>query len=351
MADAPKRGLPAPAKLALFAAPLSIFAVGAFAVLLGRSWLPNTPAGPYGGYLALYNTNPTAQGETEPDGAKLYAHYCAHCHGIHGDGNGTTALTPKARHFGFERFKFPDTRSGLTAPQGDYGTIGGVPTDEHLVRLLRRGIPGSPMPSFDQLAEPELRAIVQHVKTQFIRPEPLVERKKTQAKLKAEKEAADGESDPFSPEKHWKPFLSKWLADAEKEINDSSVVAIPTPFPPSTPESIARGRELFAKASCNTCHGAEGNGKTNGVPNEVKPNDNGTRALPRDLTAGIFKGGKAPEDIYRRIYLGIPGTPMKSFTGNEGALHEGKLDEQDIVNLAHFVQTLPSNRAGQAAGK
>ena len=83
----------------------------------------------------------------------------------------------------------------------------------------------------------------------------------------------------------------------------------------------------------------------------MKPNDNGTRALPRDLTAGIYKGGGAAEDIYRRIYLGIPGTPMKSFTGNEGALHEGKLDEQDLVNLAHFVQTLPESRAGRTDGK
>ena len=41
-------------------------------------------------------------------------------------------------------------------------------------------------------------------------------------------------------------------------------------------------------------------------------NDDGTPARPRDLTRGIFKGGREREQLYARIMLGLPGSPMPS---------------------------------------
>src|SRR5689334_16184033 len=46
-----------------------------------------------------------AAAESEPDGVLLYAQHCATCHGERGDGNGTTLLDPRARYFGYEKFK------------------------------------------------------------------------------------------------------------------------------------------------------------------------------------------------------------------------------------------------------
>ena len=34
---------------------------------------------------------------------------------------------------------------------------------------------------------------------------------------------------------------------------------------------------------------------------------------PRDLTSGVYRGGRRPLDIYRRIHAGIKGTPMPPF--------------------------------------
>ena len=35
-------------------------------------------------------------------------------------------------------------------------------------------------------------------------------------------------------------------------------------------------------------------------------------AKPRNLRQGIYRGGRAPYDLYRRFYAGINGTPMRA---------------------------------------
>ena len=87
----------------------------------------------------------------QPDGAKLYAANCAYCHGPRGEGNGTAAISPRARAFGFDKFRFSTTSNGC-------------PCDDDLMRTLRNGIPGSAMPKFDRLSDDECRAIVAHVR-------------------------------------------------------------------------------------------------------------------------------------------------------------------------------------------
>ncbi|HET9228980.1 MAG TPA: cytochrome c, partial [Thermoanaerobaculia bacterium] len=60
-------------------------------------------------------------------------------------------------------------------------------------------------------------------------------------------------------------------------------------------------------------------------------NDNGTPAKPRDLTTGLYKGGGEPEQLYARIVLGIPGTPMPA---------SDKLSPQDVEALVAYVRSL-----------
>ncbi len=54
----------------------------------------------------------------------------------------------------------------------------------------------------------------------------------------------------------------------------------------------------------------------------------------RDLTTGIYRGGRRPVDLFRRIYAGIKGTPMPVFGG------KGLTDEQ-IWDIVNYVLTMP----------
>ena len=73
----------------------------------------------------------------------------------------------------------------------------------------------------------------------------------------------------------------------------------------ATPDLLAAGKTIFTK-QCAPCHGTEGKG--DGSQQQV--DSEGYKTRPRDLTQGIFKGSPEPEEVYRRIVGGMPGTPM-----------------------------------------
>src|SRR5262249_35767798 len=75
-------------------------------------------------------------------GKRLYANYCTACHGDTGDGNGPAAkyLNPKPRNFGEGKFRL-------------VSTVNRLPTDQDLLRVLERGMPGSAMFPFAHLSE------------------------------------------------------------------------------------------------------------------------------------------------------------------------------------------------------
>jgi mono/diheme cytochrome c family protein len=91
----------------------------------------------------------------------LYRKHCAHCHGITGDGNGPTAsfLNPYPRDYRAGLFKFKST------------PIGRHPLHEDLKRIVIDGIPGTAMPSFRLLSDPEIESLVDYVKYLSIRGE------------------------------------------------------------------------------------------------------------------------------------------------------------------------------------
>src|SRR5688572_20243647 len=75
-------------------------------------------------------------------GTQLYVKQCAACHGAQGLGDGPAAylLYPKPRDFSQGTFRLTSTKSGL-------------PTDDDLLQTLKRGMPGSAMPSWGWLPE------------------------------------------------------------------------------------------------------------------------------------------------------------------------------------------------------
>ncbi len=94
--------------------------------------------------------------------------------------------------------------------------------------------------------------------------------------------------------------------------------------PPSTPDSVAKGKALFA-ANCATCHGAEGKGD-GAAGKALDP-------PPRNLhVKEEFKYGAGDRGLYRTIFYGVDGTGM--------APMEGTLKPEEVWQVVHFVHTI-----------
>jgi mono/diheme cytochrome c family protein len=91
-----------------------------------------------------------------PAARRLYARWCATCHGPEGRGNGPAApsLIPRPRDFTKGLFKYKSTPADQP------------PTDDDLIRVVADGLQASAMPYFrDLLTADEIRDIVGYIKT------------------------------------------------------------------------------------------------------------------------------------------------------------------------------------------
>lgn len=98
--------------------------------------------------------------------------------------------------------------------------------------------------------------------------------------------------------------------------------------------SIARGKALYGKMQCATCHGEGGNG--DGPAAKALRDDWGNRITPANFARGELKGGCGGATIYRAISTGLGGTPMPSFGG--------AMTPAERWDLAHYVLSLGHRR-------
>lgn len=208
--------------------------------------------------------------------AAIYRTRCESCHGARGDGNGPAShvLTPRPRDFAEGDFKLRSTESG------------DIPTDADLERTVRRGIPGTAMPSFrGQLSDAEVAAVITVLKSYSPRFD------------------VDGPGMPLE---------------------------LPPP-PPRDAGAFARGRDVYARNACARCHGVDGRG--NGPAAENLRDATCYLTRPRDLTArALYKGGSTPADIFRTLATGMDGTPMTAM--------RGRLADRELWDLAHYLHSL-----------
>ncbi|GIW40287.1 MAG: hypothetical protein KatS3mg076_0864 [Candidatus Binatia bacterium] len=195
-----------------------------------------------------------SEGRAAPDGRELYVAWCSGCHGEKGDGKGLAdpELVPPPRDFTSGKFKIRST-----SPRNPISRA-------ELLRTVERGMPGTAMPSFSFLAPEERAAIV-------------------------------GE-------------ISRLAGLPEKE----TVEEVPVPEPPeTTPELLEKGKLVYRELGCPVCHGDGGRGDGLASPDLKDVWGNPTPA--RDLVSGPFRGGEEPREVYLRLAIGMPGTPMPGY--------------------------------------
>ncbi len=208
--------------------------------------------------LSLAHAAP-APALTDPAVARLFATHCASCHGPAGKGDGpaASALYPKPRDFTTGVFRFKST------PDAQY------PTAADFARIISSGIPRTAMPGFTGVLTPtEVTDLGTFVMT---------------------------------------------LAPARAPAED---IRQPLPIPAQpefTPHLVAQGRKVYVAMGCGLCHGDSGKG--DGGASWSLKDDSGWPLPPADFTLGIYKAGSQPQDLYRTIMIGVPGTPMPNFRG------------------------------------
>jgi DMSO reductase family type II enzyme heme b subunit len=246
-------------------------------------------------------------------GRQLYAQHCAACHGEQGDGLGLAAawLFPKPRDFRAGRFRLTSTDNH-------------VPTRDDLHAVLLRGMPGSAMPPWAHLSLQEREALVDEI-------------------LRLRREGARDFYVKFLRDEEELTDEEMAAEDVQEElqgyVDDSTTPGATTDVPeigPPEDEAAVRGRSVYEKFGCISCHGEMGRG--DGVQEMV--DEEKLPTSPRDFTLGIFKGDPAPAFLYRRIAFGMPGTPMPGSTA---------MMPDETVDLVHYIRSLSTESQRQSA--
>jgi len=248
-------------------------------------------------------------------GMPLYQQRCAVCHGEEGFGDGPAAdlLYPRPRDFSLALFKYK-----TTPPQQ-------LPSDDDLYATIRDGLPGTGMPGWaGLLSEPQMRSLLPVIKSFDITV--------SWAPDDADDEAFDDEG--------------RYTKDDYRVVTENEPLDGQVPY---TPESLTRGRKVYFR-SCKECHGEQGRGDI--TSGKKLADDWGYRIWPRDLTKpwtwrmiepeGV-SGEQAREAIiqaiYRRLSIGITGTPMPAHREVE----EGNKDPislKDRWHVSNYVYSL-----------
>ena len=336
----------------------------------------------------------------------LYRRHCAYCHGITGDGQGPTAMivNPYPRDYRRGVFKFKSTYSADRPTDEDLRktVYRGIPgTAMPTFMLLSTD-------EIDALVEYvkylSMRGQMETALVAYVADEldydPVAGT--TDDPLDPEHNAAQRAAIESMLEED---VVAGWRAAADEVVEpDPSLVPAADRTADQIAASTAAGHDLFVgtRANCFKCHGPTGLGDgeqvdqniwnkanlefiedTNMLATRIKllkaslaelagddladarqeltfqnkelaarreviatllpPRD----ANPRNLQQGVYRGGRRPVDLFRRVQQGIAGTPMPA-GGPTDPGTAGTLSEEEIWKLVDYVRSLahqPSRRS------
>lgn len=241
-------------------------------------------------------------------GGKVYKMQCVQCHGTAGDGRGPTGawVYPHPRDFRLGVSKFVSTPTGK-------------PTRDDLIRILRRGVTGNAMPSYPLLPDEQIDALAAY--TIYLSLRGRVEYDALAALL------GDGLDDDLSV------FARDRLRVELRAWSETESLAVRPGLPPDLDNAgrIRSGHALFiGSAGCASCHADYGRKE------QYRYDAWGVAVRPADLTIGDYHGGKEPDDLFRRVRCGIPGSGMPAAPTT--------LTDEQIWQLVAFLRALPVPR-------
>jgi mono/diheme cytochrome c family protein len=250
-------------------------------------------------------------------GSTVYKAKCAQCHGMAGDGRGPTGawVYPHPRDFRLAKFKY-------------VSSTGGLPTRDDLTAMVKVGIAGNSMPGFAMLPREQLDAVVEY--TLFLSLRGRVETDLLTAALS--EDGLDG-----APERFATVALARWtrlMEEAETKLVRASAPPIAAKDAGGDAEydaAVRRGFASFAKAGCASCH------KDYGRETHYLYDNWGVAVRPANLSAGVYRAGGEPLDLFRRIRCGIPPSGMP-------AVDATALDDAATWDLVRFLLALPVPR-------
>jgi cytochrome c oxidase cbb3-type subunit 2 len=217
-------------------------------------------------------------------GKKVFTQRCVICHGEKGDGKGLVGIIHRVQVRGSVQTTLPrDFTTGVFRFRTT--STGCLPVDDDLLRVVSNGIPRSYMPSFGDVSMDERKAVIQYVKT----------------------------------------FAKRWQ---EEEACPPMVVKKPEFV--GSPESVAKGKDIFKKMKCWECHGEFGKG--DGPKSDNLKDDWGLKILPFDFTSGATKLGFSPENVFTAYSTGLDGSGMPSY--------EDSMSVEDRWHLVSYTLVL-----------
>ena len=255
-------------------------------------------------------------------GSGVYRRWCMHCHGPTGGADGSNApqLQPLPRDYRQGVFKFV-----TSSPEA-----AGRPLKSDLKRTIRRGLDGSMMVPFTQLTDAELDDVASYVIFLSVRGE---------SEYQAMKIVIKYNDDFVSVVNEVTVQLLKILAAWGKA--QGLAITVPPENVTTNEERLAsamRGMAAFNEAGCAACHANYGRTQV------LKYDAWGGVTQPRNLTLGVFRGGRKGEDLYTRLYCGIAGAGMPAHKQllEKSPPEAGKPDR--IWDMVHFIQALGDPR-------
>ncbi|QDU22437.1 c-type cytochrome [Urbifossiella limnaea] len=274
-------------------------------------------------------------------GAVLYRRWCAECHGPSGAGDGIHAVAGTAMPRDYRRgvFKFVTAFPPGTPRKGELGK----PRKDDLRRSITNGLPGSMMPAFAQLTTADIDDLAGYVIHLSVRGEAEFDWMTRMIQLTKN----PNEDDPdYSRALGQQTLALRVLLTlgnwGRAEANRIPVPPENTPTPTDRLASAARGFRVFT-STCASCH--QNYGRTQQLKFDVW----GTVVQPRNLTLGVYRGGRRGEDLYARVYAGIYASTMPDSKAKAGAV---PADQPDAIwDAVHFLQALADPRDRMLLGQ
>lgn len=120
-------------------------------------------------------------------------------------------------------------------------------------------------------------------------------------------------------------YCKLWIVSIFYAVGSFSTLGL-AEAPKQTPAMLAEGKKNYL-TYCVSCHGTEGKGDG--------PAADSLNPKPRNFSKEQFKFGTKPEEVFKTLSNGSPGTAMAPFTS---------LSEKDRWSLVYYVLSLKGKK-------